>query len=120
MVCSKTSEFPQPKPCPCNLVEVSPQWLPLENQFLSTGSMWPEAETCWALCGKNEVLEWENRIWGAGGEEAGPGTVWQKCCLPEMHQGGKMVLGDISGPWGAKAAPDREKSRTGPFTRLRT
>lgn len=37
MVCSETSEFPQSKPHPCNLVEVLPQRLLLENQLLPTG-----------------------------------------------------------------------------------
>lgn len=97
MVCLKTSEFPQSKPKPCNLVEVLPQRLSLENWFLSTVSMRPEAERCWALCGKNEVLEWAKEYGGLVGEEAGPGTAWQKCCLPEMHQGAKIILGDTPG-----------------------
>lgn len=121
-MCSKTSEFPQPKPHPCNLVEVSLQRFPLENWFLSTGSMWPEAERCWALCGKKEVLEWESRIWGAGG---GGGRSWHSlaemllaCNAPEREDGPWGYPWRVR-HWGAKSAHDREKSRTGPFTRLR-
>lgn len=93
MVCSKTSEFPQTKAHSCNLVEVSPQRSPLENRLLPTGSVQLEAGRCWARGGENEVLERENVILGRGWEEAGPGTAWQQCCMPTVHQGGEMVPG---------------------------